>query len=113
LNKKNFIQNETLIRAFVRSIEIIGEASKKIPEEVKQVSLKVNSSPEEKSSRGVVIKPIRDESNLYYFDWVQTNIKKVNKAKKGKVGYIHVPDMGVYGLNEFVKNFTRSCVKKH
>ena len=37
LNKGDFIQNQTLMRAFVRSIEIIGEASKKIPEEIKQL----------------------------------------------------------------------------
>lgn len=30
-----FISNPTLKRAFVRSLEIIGEASKKLPEEIK------------------------------------------------------------------------------
>ena len=30
-----FIRNPTLKRAFVRSIEIIGEASKKLPEDIK------------------------------------------------------------------------------
>ena len=37
LNKGDFIQSQTLQRAFVRSIEFIGEASKKIPEDVKQI----------------------------------------------------------------------------
>jgi len=37
LNKGDFIQNQTLMRAFVRSIEIIGEASKKIPEDIKKI----------------------------------------------------------------------------
>lgn len=31
----SFIRNQTLKRAFVRSIEIIGEASKKLPSDVK------------------------------------------------------------------------------
>jgi len=31
----SFLKNATLKRAFVRSIEIIGEASKKLPEDVK------------------------------------------------------------------------------
>jgi len=31
----SFVRNPTLKRAFVRSIEIIGEASKKLPEDVK------------------------------------------------------------------------------
>ncbi len=32
---ENFLEDETLKRAFVRSIEIIGEASKKLPEYTK------------------------------------------------------------------------------
>ena len=35
LGKEQFLQDATLKRAFVRSIEIIGEASKKIPAELK------------------------------------------------------------------------------
>ena len=35
LSKEQFLQDGTLKRAFVRSIEIIGEASKKIPAEMK------------------------------------------------------------------------------
>jgi len=78
----------------------------------KQVSLKINSKPEEKGSREVVVIPIRDEGPLAYYTWVQENIEKVNKATKGKVGYIHVPDMGVHGLNEFVKLFYPQLRKK-
>ena len=33
ISKGDFLKNETLRRAFVRSLEIIGEAAKKVPEE--------------------------------------------------------------------------------
>lgn len=36
LNKDEFIQDETLKRAFVRSLEIIGEAAKKVSDDFKQ-----------------------------------------------------------------------------
>lgn len=36
LTKEDFLDDETLKRAFVRSIEIIGEAVKKIPPDFKQ-----------------------------------------------------------------------------
>lgn len=36
LSKEEFIQDETLRRAFVRSIEIIGEATKQVPENFRQ-----------------------------------------------------------------------------
>ena len=42
LSKERFLQNATLKRAFVRSIEIIGEASKKVPSEIKNQYPKIN-----------------------------------------------------------------------
>lgn len=36
LSKDDFLRDETLKRAFVRSIEIIGEATKKVPDELRQ-----------------------------------------------------------------------------
>ena len=78
----------------------------------KQVKLKVNSKPTEKGAREVVVVPIESEQDLYYYNWVQKNIEKVNKATNGKVGYIHIPDMGRRGLNEFVKYFYPQLRKK-
>jgi len=78
----------------------------------KQVKLKLNSSPVEKGAREVTVVPTGDELNLYYYNWVENNIRKVNEATDGKVGYIHVPDMGVHGLNEFVKRFYPQLRKK-
>ncbi len=36
LSKADFLRDETLRRAFVRSLEIIGEAAKKVPVEIRQ-----------------------------------------------------------------------------
>jgi tricorn protease len=78
----------------------------------KQVELTVNDRPSFNNSRKVVIVPIADESELYYFNWVQNNIKMVNEATNGQVGYVHIPDMGPAGLNEFVKYFYPQIHKK-
>ena len=71
----------------------------------KQVTLKVNSAASAQGARDAVVVPVEDERGLYYFGWVQDNIAKVTKATGGRVGYIHVPDMGAPGLNEFAKYF--------
>ncbi|MCZ6776907.1 MAG: PDZ domain-containing protein [Ignavibacteria bacterium] len=71
----------------------------------KQVTLKVNAEPKETGSRETVVVPTGDEHALYYYNWVQNNIEKVTEATDGKVGYLHIPNMGVEGLNEFVKYF--------
>jgi tricorn protease len=68
----------------------------------RQVKLTVNSKPVPEGARDVVV-PIGDEQPLYYHAWVQGNIKKVDRATGGKVGYLHIPDMSEQGLNEFVK----------
>jgi tricorn protease len=78
----------------------------------KQVTLKVNGKPEDKGSRDVVIVPIENEQKLVYYTWVEENTAKVDKATGGKVGYIHIPDMGEEGLNEFVKHFYPQLRKK-
>ncbi len=78
----------------------------------KQVELTLNKKASADGGRKVIIKPIDDEAALYYFDWVQANIEKVDKATGGKVGYIHIPDMGIEGLNEFVKYYYPQLNKK-
>ena len=78
----------------------------------KQVELTVNSKATEAGERKVIVVPTDDEAELYYYNWVENNIKKVNDATDGKVGYIHIPDMGPEGLNEFVKHFYPQLSKK-
>ncbi|HPO54657.1 MAG TPA: PDZ domain-containing protein [Ignavibacteriaceae bacterium] len=76
-----------------------------INQQRKQVTLTVNSKPELNNSRKTVVIPIENEHSLYYLNWVEGNIEKVDKATDGKVGYIHVPDMSLEGLNQFVKYY--------
>jgi tricorn protease len=71
----------------------------------KQVTLTVNAAPKEAGARTVTVVPIADERQLYYFNWVQRNLEKVSKATGDRVGYIHIPDMSIEGLNEFVKYY--------
>jgi tricorn protease len=71
----------------------------------KQVTLRINSRPDKSGSHETVIVPTADEHQLYYYNWVQKNIEKVSKATDGRVGYVHIPDMGTAGLNEFAKYY--------
>jgi tricorn protease len=76
------------------------------------VEISVNSLPSESGARKVLIQPIANESELYYYNWVHDNIDKVNKATNGEVGYIHIPDMGPGGLNQFVRYYYPQLRKK-
>jgi tricorn protease len=76
------------------------------------VELKISSSPDGSNPRTILVKTLANESALYYYSWVQKNIRKVDEATNGEVGYIHIPDMGVAGLNEFVKHYYPQLTKK-
>ncbi|MFZ0472632.1 MAG: S41 family peptidase, partial [Bacteroidales bacterium] len=77
-----------------------------------QVELTVNSKPDFAGSRKTIVVPLANESKLYYYEWVQNNIRKVFEATGGQVGYIHIPDMGREGLNEFISHFYPQIMKK-
>ena len=78
----------------------------------KQVILRVNSKPNEQGARDITVVPTDDEAPLYYQDWVEKNIAYVNKKTGGEVGYLHIPDMGQPGLNEFTKLYFPQIRKK-
>ena len=84
---------------------LIGKAGK-------TVSLKIASSASGKGARTVYVKPVADETNLAYYEWVQNNIEKVDKLSGGEIGYIHIPDMGSEGLDMFTKLFYTQLDKK-
>lgn len=69
----------------------------------KQVTLRINREPKADGARDEVVIPTANEQPLYYLKWVLNNIETVTKATDGKIGYVHIPDMGNEGLNEFVK----------
>ena len=67
--------------------------------------LMLNSRPQLEGAHKVVITPLAEEYSLYHYNWVQNNLRKVEEATDGKVGYIYIPDMGPDGLNEFARYF--------
>ncbi|MFN2508875.1 MAG: S41 family peptidase [Chthoniobacterales bacterium] len=78
----------------------------------KQVILRVNSKPAEDGARDVTVVPTADEAPLYYLAWVRKNIEEVSKKTGGEVGYVHIPDMGQPGLNQFTKLYFPQIRKK-
>jgi len=67
------------------------------------VQLTVNKEPTMNGARTVIYHPLTDEGNLIYLNWVNANRRKVSEMTGGRVGYIHIPDMGAAGIREFIK----------
>ena len=67
--------------------------------------LSISSKAEADGARKVVVRPTDNEYPLYHYNWVQKNLRRVEEATDGRVGYIYIPDMGPEGLNEFARYF--------
>jgi tricorn protease len=67
------------------------------------VTLTLNRRPIADGARQVTYQPITSENQLVYYDWVAENRHKVDSLTHGRVGYLHLPDMGAEGLSEFIK----------
>ncbi|MXY17214.1 MAG: peptidase S41, partial [Acidobacteria bacterium] len=69
------------------------------------VSLTLNDQPTAEGAREVVFNPVTQERRLRYLTEVEANRRKVSEMTDGRVGYLHVPDMGADGIQEFIKWF--------
>lgn len=69
------------------------------------VRLTLNGRPTREGARTVVFQPISSEIPLRYLAWIEANRKRVDELSHGRIGYLHIPDMGGDGLREFIKAF--------
>lgn len=71
----------------------------------KQTTLRVSASPSDAGSREIVVVPVAHDAGLRYYNWIEANRRYVQEKSGGRVGYIHIPNMGEDGLNEFVRQY--------
>ena len=64
-------------------------------------TLTVNASPSFAQARTVNVIPIGSETSLRHYAWVEANRRHVDKATKGRVAYIYMPDTGSGGYSSF------------
>jgi tricorn protease len=69
------------------------------------VTLQVNDKPSTAGAHTENVRPVKNEYNLRYLDWVQGTRAKVDKLSGGRIGYIHLPNTAVEGNRELFKNF--------
>ena len=58
-----------------------------------------------KDRRRIIVHALRDERMLRYRAWVEANRAYVHEQTQGRVGYLHIPDMGPWGFSEFHRGF--------
>jgi Tol biopolymer transport system component/C-terminal processing protease CtpA/Prc len=70
----------------------------------KQTTLTIASSADGVPRRDVTLKPVSavTEKGLLYRAWVESRRAYVEKASGGKLGYVHMPDMGQPSLDQVI-----------
>jgi tricorn protease len=68
----------------------------------RDVTILVQSRSEQ---RRIAVKALESEQSLRYRAWVEANRRYVHERTNGKVGYVHIPDMGPWGFSEFHRGY--------
>jgi tricorn protease len=56
-------------------------------------------------NRNIVVRAISSERAARYRAWVEGNRRRVHERTGGRVGYVHIPDMGARGYAEFHRGY--------
>lgn len=78
----------------------------------KIVTLQVGPNVNGTNSRMINVTPVPTEWALRNRDWVEGNIKKVDKATNGQVAYVYVPNTADAGHEYFKRYFFPQATKK-
>ncbi len=69
----------------------------------KDVSVTIRTRKDEE--RTLLVKALASEAPLRYRAWVEANRRYVHEKTGGRVGYVHIPDMGPWGFAEFHRGY--------
>ncbi len=67
------------------------------------ITLDLNDKAEVKGAWQAHVKPIASESQLRYFNWVESRRAMVNELSGGRIGYVHLPNTATDGNRELFK----------
>jgi len=92
VNGKSFAKNDNFFAAFENT-------------RGKQVSLTVSSKANGKKSRDVTVIPMGNERSVRLWSWIEANRNYVDKASKGRIGYVYIPNTTDAGYTFFNRMF--------
>jgi len=93
---------------FEHSLDLYRELEGKASKYVDLLILRSGKRKKEKVS----VKTASSMAQGLYRQWVNTNRKLVDELSGGKLGYVHIPDMGTRGYSEFFRTYTTQLHKE-
>jgi tricorn protease len=77
----------------------------------KTVTLTINGSPTLEGAREVLVEALESEYRLRNLAWIEEKRAMTERLSGGRVGYVYVPDTGVNGQTELVRQFMGQFTK--
>jgi tricorn protease len=71
----------------------------------KSTVLKVGPTADGKGAHNVTVVPIENEGTLRNREWIEGNLRKVDKLSGGRLAYVYLPDTGGGGYTAFNRYF--------
>jgi tricorn protease len=76
------------------------------------INITVNASPSMANAKMITVKPVANEYQLRYMDWVESNKRKVDELSNGKLAYVYIPNTSGNGFSSFNKYYFSQQDKK-
>ncbi len=76
------------------------------------VELTVNDAPSMNGARRVLVQTLSSEIRLRNLAWIDANRRRVESASGGRVGYVYVPDTGIGGQTERMRQWAHQIDKE-
>tara|TARA_E500000318_G_C3568384_1_gene216716 strand:+ start:3679 stop:6957 length:3279 start_codon:yes stop_codon:yes gene_type:complete len=76
------------------------------------INITVNGTPSMANAKMVTVKPVANEYQLRYMDWIESNRDKVDKLSNGKLAYVYIPNTSGNGFSSFNKYYFSQQDKK-
>ncbi len=67
------------------------------------VEIALGKTPDPAAATTVLVNPVRGEDDLIYLEWIDRNRRWVDEHSGGRIGYLHLPNMGSSGISEWIK----------
>ncbi len=78
----------------------------------KIVRVTIGDGPQVRNTRTIEVRALSSEQPLRYAAWVEANERFVHEQSDGRLGYLHIPNMGGDGLVAFSRAFYPQIEKK-